>query len=65
MGRTGGAARVVLELAGVPNVVSKSLGSNNKINNARATFDALEKLLAGESTLKRRVVKKEKEGENA
>lgn len=63
--KSGGAARVVLELAGVPNVVSKSLGSNNKINNARATFDALEKLLAGESTLKRRVVKKEKEGENA
>lgn len=52
--KSGGAVRVVLELAGVPNIVSKSLGSNNKINNAHATFDALEKLLAAESTLKRR-----------
>ncbi|MEK7665329.1 MAG: 30S ribosomal protein S5 [Patescibacteria group bacterium] len=56
--KSGGAVRVVLELAGVPNIVSKSLGSSNKINNARATFDALEKLLATESTLKRRLVVK-------
>lgn len=56
--KSGGAVRVVLELAGVPNIVSKSLGSSNKINSARATFDALQSLLAGESTLKRRTVKK-------
>jgi ribosomal protein S5 len=35
---------VVLELAGVPNVVGKILGSNNKINNAKATFMAMRQL---------------------
>jgi len=42
--KAGGAVRVVLELAGVPNVVSKILGSANKINNVKATFIALKKL---------------------
>ncbi len=42
--KAGGAVRVVLELAGVPNVVSKILGSSNKINNVKATFIALKKL---------------------
>jgi len=40
----GGAVRTVLELAGVKNVVSKMLGSHNKINNVQATIKALEKL---------------------
>ena len=40
----GGAVRTVLELAGVKNVVSKMLGSHNKINNVKATIKALEKL---------------------
>ncbi|MCH8049107.1 30S ribosomal protein S5 [Patescibacteria group bacterium] len=39
--KSGGAIRVVLELAGVPNAVSKILGSKNKINNAKATIEAL------------------------
>jgi len=39
--KAGGAARVVLEMAGVPNVVAKIMGSNNKINNAKATVYAL------------------------
>jgi len=42
--KAGGAVRVVLELAGVPNVVSKILGSSNKSNNVKATFLALKKL---------------------
>jgi len=42
--RAGGAIRSVLALAGVPNVVSKMLGSSNKVNNVRATFIALKKL---------------------
>lgn len=37
----GGTARVILELAGVKDVVSKSLGSNTKVNVAKATIDAL------------------------
>lgn len=42
--KAGGAVRSVLELAGIPNVVSKILGSSNKINNVKATFLALKKL---------------------
>jgi small subunit ribosomal protein S5 len=37
----GGPVRAVLELAGVSDVISKSLGSNTKINMARATINAL------------------------
>ena len=37
----GGPVRTVLELAGLKDVVSKSLGSNTKINTARATMNAL------------------------
>lgn len=45
----GGVARVILELAGVKNVTSKSLGSKNKINNARCTIEALQQLRKAES----------------
>lgn len=37
----GGAMRPVLELSGIPNVVSKTLGSRNKINNVVAVIEAL------------------------
>lgn len=40
--KAGGAMRVILELAGVPNVVGKILGSNNKINIVYSTLKALE-----------------------
>jgi len=42
--KAGGAMRIVLELAGVPNVTGKILGSNNKINVLYATFEALKRL---------------------
>lgn len=38
----GGVVRTVLEVAGVSNVLSKSLGSTNKINTAYATIAALQ-----------------------
>jgi small subunit ribosomal protein S5 len=41
---SGGVTRIILELAGVRNVTSKALGSNNKINNARCTIAALGQL---------------------
>lgn len=40
----GGAVRQVFELAGVKNVVSKMLGSNNKVNNIKAIFEAFRKM---------------------
>ncbi len=41
---SGGAVRIVLELAGVENIVSKIFGTNNKINNIKATLQALSAL---------------------
>jgi len=40
----GGVVRTILEVAGVSNVLSKSLGSTNKANTAYATIDALRSL---------------------
>jgi len=40
----GGAVRIVLEVAGVKNVIAKQLGSNNLLNNARASICALQNL---------------------
>ena len=39
--KAGGPVRDVLELAGVKDVLSKSLGSSTKVNMARATLNAL------------------------
>jgi small subunit ribosomal protein S5 len=42
--KAGAAARAVLELAGVHNVLSKVFGSTNPINVVKATFGALQRL---------------------
>jgi len=39
--RAGGAVRVVLDLAGVENIIGKMMGSNNKINNVKCVYEAL------------------------
>ncbi|MDD5437975.1 MAG: 30S ribosomal protein S5 [Patescibacteria group bacterium] len=44
--KAGGPVRSVLELAGVPNITAKILGSKNKINNVKAVFVALKNLAA-------------------
>lgn len=41
----GGVVRTILEVAGVSNALSKSLGSNNKTNTAYATIAALDSLV--------------------
>jgi small subunit ribosomal protein S5 len=38
----GGVVRLILDIAGVPNVVAKMLGSGNRVTNAQATMMALE-----------------------
>ena len=40
----GGAMRAVIELAGIKDVVAKSLGTSNKLNVAKATIKALSRL---------------------
>ncbi len=40
----GGSVRAVVELAGIKNIVSKSLGSSNALNCAMATYMALKRL---------------------
>ena len=37
----GGAIRIILELAGIQNITSKNLGTNNKVNIAKCAIDAL------------------------
>src|SRR5438105_443884 len=52
----GGAARVILEEAGIHDVLCKSLGSSNHINVARATIAGLQ-APPGSNTRKRRVAR--------
>ena len=56
----GGGVRAVLEMAGVKDVVAKSLGSNNPANAVKATILALSRLHSPEEILeKRRLVSPE------
>jgi small subunit ribosomal protein S5 len=50
----GGAARIILEEAGVHDVLCKSLGSSNAINVARATIQGLQALQRPEEVARRR-----------
>ena len=50
----GGPARIVCELAGIKNIRTKSLGSNNKQNVVLATIDALSQLKSPEEVAKLR-----------
>jgi small subunit ribosomal protein S5 len=48
----GGVVRIILELAGIKNVTSKILGTNNKVNNVKCAVEALKSLKKMEINLK-------------
>lgn len=50
----GGAVRIIFELAGINDVLSKTLGSRTPINMVRATFNGLESLRTAEDVAKLR-----------
>ncbi len=55
-----GAVRAVVEAAGIHDILTKSEGSSNVLNVARATLNALDKLMKLEDLAERRGVPKEK-----
>lgn len=50
----GGSTRIVLELAGIKNILAKQLGSNNTLNNAKAVLNALNNLRTFKNTAENR-----------
>ncbi|MBT8396467.1 MAG: 30S ribosomal protein S5 [Gemmatimonadetes bacterium] len=58
----GGPVRAVLEAAGVRDVLTKSLGTNNPINVVRATVDGLERMVTAEQVARERGVSVESLG---
>ena len=50
----GGGVRAVLEMAGVRDVLTKTIGSNNKVNVVKAAFEALGQLRSVEQEARRR-----------
>ncbi len=57
--KAGGVVRVVLELAGVPNIVAKIMGTDNRVNNAKALLKGLDSFV---EAAKKRAREKGKDG---
>ncbi len=60
----GGTVRIVLEVAGISNILSKSLGSSNKINVAYATVAALQTIEPSSKWVTRQSENNEKKKES-
>jgi small subunit ribosomal protein S5 len=57
--KVGGAIRMIFELAGVPNVSGKIMGTNNKINNVQAVLKALASFKSAPRPFKPKIVESE------
>lgn len=55
----GGAVRIIMELAGIKDILTKSVRSNNPISVSHATMDALKKLKNPDEVSKNRGIPKE------
>lgn len=53
----GGAMRAILELAGVKDVLAKSLGASNSVNVVKATIEAINQLRSKKSVMDKRGIK--------